>query len=63
MLLFDSSRFPAQFLKPSIFERAKDLPQTTDAAESESKERLVSIALLFCILAAGFYDEILRYAF
>jgi hypothetical protein len=63
MLPLDSRRFPAQFLKPSIFQRPNDLHQTRDAVKSESKERFVSLVLLFCILAAGLYGEILRYAF
>lgn len=63
MLLFDSRRFPAQFLKPSLFERLKDFAQTREAVKSESRERFVSIVLLFCVLAAGIYGEILGYAF
>jgi hypothetical protein len=63
MLLFDSRRYTAQFPKASIFERLKDYPQTRDAVKAESKERVISVVLLFCILAAGIYGEFLRYGF
>ena len=63
MLLFVSIRLPAQFLKPGILARAKDLHQTRDADKSESNDRFVSLVLLFCMLAVGLYDEILRYVF
>jgi hypothetical protein len=63
MLLFVSIRLPAQFLKPAILARAKDFHQTRNADKSESRDRFVSLVLFFCMLAAGLYDEILRYAF
>jgi hypothetical protein len=63
MILFDPRHFPAQFLKPLIFARSKDLNRTRDEDKSESKEKFVSTVLLFCILAAGLYGEILRYSF
>jgi len=63
MLLSDASSFPAQFLKPLTFERSKRRRQTSDAAKAEAKERVISVVLLFCVLAAGIYGEILNYAF
>jgi hypothetical protein len=63
MLPFDSKPFPAQSLGSSSFENSKGSHRTSDTAESESKERFVSIGLLFCILGAGLYGEILGYAF
>jgi hypothetical protein len=63
MFLFDLRRFPAQVVKPASLSRSNDLSQTRDATDSGSKERLVSTVLLLCMLAAGLYGEILRYAF
>jgi len=63
MLFFDTSGFPVQFLRPPVFERMEDFLKTRDTAKAESRERFVSVVLLLCVLAAGVYGEILRYAF
>ena len=63
MLLFDSSRLPAQLPSPLIFERTQELRQSEDPAKAELKERVISVMLLFCVLAAGLYGEMLRYGY